>query len=74
MLPREPRRPAHEGRKPNRAAYHKTRRSVAAWLHNDDYDALRQIADANRVSVSIYLQAIIADVLAEEMPRLKRTA
>lgn len=49
--------------------YEDGRKAVAAWLTLPELELFRAIAQANNVSPSAYLRAMIVDVLAEEGPR-----
>ena len=50
--------------------YEELRRAVCTWLTKDDYRRFKMVAKFNNVTMSMYLQSMIVDVLIEEWPKL----
>jgi hypothetical protein len=58
LMPRRP--PQHP---PLR--YKERRRPIGTWLLREERDQLRALADTHGVSLAVYLQAVVVDVIAE---------
>jgi hypothetical protein len=55
---------AEERLRPN--IFKERHRPVGAWLSLKDFELFQGLAKKNKVSVSLYLRAIIVDILEEE--------
>jgi len=51
--------------------YHQDKAGITTWVTRAERDLLFAIANASGVTVAAYFKAIIADVLAEEGPKVK---
>lgn len=56
---------------PEYSAYHAGKKPVTTWLQDADYALFYSIAQSHGVTAATYLRAVIADVLAEEGPKVK---
>lgn len=46
--------------------WYDTRKFIAVWVVNNDYDLLKQIAVKHKLNLSELLRAIITDAIADE--------